>query len=157
MTLHKGRLFLSIKILVLISALLTPCVSCQSTQRGDRTAQAAGTPAGPTQTLTSERTVHDSLQKDDQTAEDRTVLAVSKAVHKNHLTDREDECLAYQFDPGPDKDFYSVDVRENHRYAKCGGDPNTSPRLFSVRVSKKTGKMSTDQGSPAGTFRPLPD
>lgn len=157
MTRHKERLFLSIKTLVLMSALLTPCVSCQRTPLGERTAQAAGTPAGPAQTLTSERTAGESPQKDDQTEEDRTVLAVSKAVRKNHLTDREDECLAYQFDPGPDKDFYSVDVRENHRYAKCGGDPNTSPRLFSVRVSKKTGKMSTDQGSPAGTFRPLSD
>jgi hypothetical protein len=87
--------------------------------------------------------------------EDRTVLAVSKAIRKNHLTDLEDECLAYQFDASSVKDAYLVDVRENHRLAKCGGDPDTSPRLFSVRVAKSDGSMSTDRGSPSGEYRPI--
>jgi hypothetical protein len=96
-------------------------------------------------------------ESDAQSLEDRTVLAVSKAIRKNKLTSRDDECLAYQFSPNTGKPYYVVDVRENHRDAKCGGDPNTSPRLFTVRVSKKTKEMWTDQGSPSGEFRALPN
>lgn len=93
----------------------------------------------------------------DQAAEDATVLAVSKAIRKNRLTDKADECIAYQFDPTSLKDAYVVEVRENHRYAKCGGDPNTSPRMFTVRVAKTGGALSTDSGSAAGEFHPLPN
>jgi hypothetical protein len=67
-----------------------------------------------------------------------------------------DECISYQFDGSSSREDFLVDVRENHGKPKCGGDPNTSPRLFTVRVSKRTGDMSTDANSPFGEFRPLP-
>jgi hypothetical protein len=82
------------------------------------------------------------------------VVAVSKAIRKYRLTARADECLAYGFDDKSDADAYLVEVRENHRRASCGGDPQTSPRLFTVRVAKTTGEMSSDAKSP-GEFRPL--
>jgi hypothetical protein len=66
-----------------------------------------------------------------------------------------DECFAYSFDGTSSKNAFIVDVRENHRPPGCGGDPGTAPRLFSVHVSKTTGAMTTDAGSPAGEFRPL--
>jgi hypothetical protein len=87
--------------------------------------------------------------------EDKTVLAVSKAVRANRLTELADECLAYRFDSATLKDTYEVEVRENHKYTKCGGDPAVSPRLFSVRISRTDGSMTTDHNSPAGQFHPL--
>ncbi|MEO8659660.1 MAG: hypothetical protein ABI693_14405 [Bryobacteraceae bacterium] len=87
--------------------------------------------------------------------EDTTVLAVSQAIRANRLTGLADECLAYRFDATTLKDAYEVEVRENHKYAKCGGDPAVSPRLFSVRISRTDGSMTTDQGSPTGEFHPL--
>ncbi len=93
-------------------------------------------------------------QQDSQSAEDRTLIAVSKAIRRAKLTDRPDECLAYRFDDKSSEDAYVVEVRENHRHASCGGDPQTQPRLFTVRVNKKTQAMSTDAGSP-GQFHPL--
>ena len=87
--------------------------------------------------------------------EDKTVLAVSKAIRKHLLTDRADECLSFHFDPVSVKDAYVVEIRENHRHAKCGGDPNTSPRLFSIRVSKSNGSMTTDHGSASGEFHAI--
>jgi hypothetical protein len=91
-----------------------------------------------------------------QSDEDRTVLAVSQAVRRNKLVKLADECLSYEFDGSRSKDEFFVDVRENHGNPKCGGDPNTSPRLFTVRVSKETGEMSTDENSADGEFHPLP-
>ena len=91
----------------------------------------------------------------EESAEDKTVLAVSKAIRTYKLSDREDACLAYRFDDAALPDAYVVDVLENHRHAKCGGDPNTAPRLFTVRVAKSDGAMSTDQGSKSGEFRKL--
>ena len=93
-------------------------------------------------------------QQDSQNAKDRTLIAVRKAIRQAHLTDRRDECLAYRFDSNESEDAYLVEVMENHRRASCGGDPQTQPRLFTIRVDKKTQAMSTDQGSP-GRFRPL--
>jgi len=88
--------------------------------------------------------------------EDETVLAVSQAVRKNELVGKPDQCIAYQFDGESSRDYFIVDVRENHRHSECGGDPQTSPRLFTVRVSKSTGEMSTDAKSVPGEFRALP-
>ena len=89
--------------------------------------------------------------------EDKALLAVSAAIRKNHLVDQKpDQCLAYRVDSKSMKDAYVVEVRENHRHKECGGDPQTSPRLFTVRVAKATGDMTTDANSPAGEFRPLP-
>ena len=90
-----------------------------------------------------------------QTVGDKTLLAVSQAIRRGGLTQLEDECLSYQFDAAEKEGNYVVDVRENHRSSKCGGDPNVSPRLFSVKVNKQTGAMTTDQGSVTGEFHPI--
>ena len=87
-----------------------------------------------------------------ESEEDRVILAVAEAVKRNRLITVAEECVSYNFDATP-KDYYVVDVRENHRNPKCGGDPNTAPRLFSVRVSRTSGGMSTDAGT--GQFRPI--
>ena len=168
MTLHRVMFFRSGGTLVLC-ALLISLICCKQTGGRKTSDNANATPAADVQTgsAAAERQSDQSPNSgsaattergaaDRQSDEDKTVLAVSKAIRKNHLTDLEDECLAYQFSDS-DKDYNVVEVRENHHYAKCGGDPQTSPRLFTVRVSKKTGNMYTDQGSPAGEFRELAD
>jgi len=89
-----------------------------------------------------------------QTDEDQTILAVSKAIKQAQLTDRADECLKYQFDATSFKDAYVIQVRESHEDPRCGGDRGTEPLLFTVRVDKRSGAMSTDIRSP-GRFEPL--
>jgi hypothetical protein len=89
---------------------------------------------------------------------DETIVAeVDGAILRDHLLERTGDCIAYHVDSTTSADYYIVDVRENHDDPKCGGDPNTAPRLFSVRVSKTTGDISTDRGSPyTGEFHPIP-
>ncbi|KAE9539235.1 hypothetical protein [Ursidibacter maritimus] len=39
--------------------------------------------------------------------------------------------------------YYSISVYEKHN-EQCGGDPETTHRLMSYEVDKKTGKMRSD-------------
>lgn len=73
---------------------------------------------------------------------DQAVSMVIKSVEKNHLTPLKLECLIFM-ESGETPQVYMVDVRENHN-EKCGGDPETAPRLMSYEINKQTGKMCTD-------------
>ncbi len=88
-------------------------------------------------------------------AEDRTVLAASEAVRKYALTTLAPECVSYQFDGISDPAAYVVQVREDHDNPKCGGDPAVAPRLFTLKVDRKTGAMETDAGGIPGEFHAL--
>src|SRR5262249_23317166 len=91
-----------------------------------------------------------------QAQEDKIILDVANTIRRRQLTKLADDCLSYNLDSS-EKEDYVVSVHENHRDPKCGGDPQTSPRLFSIRVNRKTGAMSTDAGSPAGEHHSLPN
>jgi hypothetical protein len=113
-------------------------------------APAATTPAAAP--LTAEQL--QAQQDADITADDvMNGLAenVEAAIRKKHLTKEKGPCLSYDINEKPDA--YLVDVRETHAPG-CGGDPNTSPHLFTVKVDKKSRAMMTDNGTP-GTFHPM--
>ena len=86
--------------------------------------------------------------------EDETLLAVSKGLRSHRLLARPDQCYAYRFDPAPGQPAAVVDVQENHGHVECGGDPQTQPHLFTVRMDKTTHALSADVRSP-GIFEPL--
>ncbi len=131
---------------VLTALLFSQACATKSRKAVDSNSDAVtGSKAGPAKEGTAQ---------DAQSIEDRTLISVSKAIRQAHLTDLRDECLIYRFDPRASKDEYIVEVRENHSRAACGGDPQTEPRLFTVKVDKKTQKMSADEGSPE-QFHPL--
>jgi hypothetical protein len=69
-----------------------------------------------------------------------TTLALT-AIHKYHLTTLKDECGVA--DVTEHKSFFDIDVRERHTPA-CGGDPETKPRLFTIRVRKRDGRLTSD-------------
>jgi hypothetical protein len=63
-------------------------------------------------------------------------------VARNRLTTLPPTCLA--FVPDPAAPPYAFDVREVHDAARgCAGDPNTAPRLFSIRWDT-AGRIITD-------------
>ncbi|THD35012.1 hypothetical protein C1N84_03320 [Pantoea sp. SGAir0418] len=90
-----------------------------------------------------------------QTDEDITVLTVHKAIRDNKLSLLRDHCLAYDYDDVSDSKYFIIDVREDKRYAICGGDPNTSVHLFRFKVDKKNYSLLTDAGSDNGVFHPV--
>ncbi len=134
-----GRLAVSLALVILFASQAC-AVGVHHSGKNKTDAAMGSNTASPTQS-----------QLESPTVEDQILVAVSNAIRKARLTDRPDECLAYRFDFTTSREAYFVEVRENHQHANCGGDPLTQPRLFTVRVDRKTRKMFTDQGSP-GNF-----
>ena len=73
--------------------------------------------------------------------EDAALKLAIGAIHKFHLTTLKDECgVAYVIDK---PSYFDVVVREHHT-PTCGGTPETAPRLFTVRVRKHDGRLTSD-------------
>ena len=70
---------------------------------------------------------------------DALKLATS-AIRKFQLTTLKPECGSAS--AVERRAHFDVIVRERHS-AACGGDPQTSPRLFNVRVRKHDGRLTT--------------
>jgi hypothetical protein len=85
--------------------------------------------------------------------DDAAVAKVNDAVERHHLTKLAPDCLDYIIgDESPNG--IDVDVHEKHD-EHCGGDPETSPRLFSFHVDQ-AGKLTTDALDPAdGEMKPI--
>ncbi|QTF07905.1 hypothetical protein HC231_08145 [Brenneria izadpanahii] len=87
--------------------------------------------------------------------EDKVILSVNKAIRDNKMTTLRDHCLAYDYDDTSDNEYYLVTVRENKRYAICGGDPNISINLFRFKISRSDFSLYTDAGAEDGSFHPI--
>lgn len=74
---------------------------------------------------------------------ERAIDLVEKSIIKNKLTTLKRECLSFDDNVDNHDAYYEIDVREIHN-EQCGGDPEISPRLFSYKVYKQTGKLCTD-------------
>ncbi len=87
-------------------------------------------------------------------SEDEALLEISGSLRRARLLRRPDTCYAFRYDPSPGQPAVIVEVRENHRSPECGGDPDTQPHLFFVRLDKHTRALS-DDAQQAGDFQPL--
>lgn len=75
---------------------------------------------------------------------DQAMSMVMKSVQKNKLLPMPIECVFFMEHKGEgDFPYYQISVFEKHN-AACGGDPETTHRLMSYEVDKKTGQMRTD-------------
>ncbi len=79
---------------------------------------------------------------------DPVVNQVKQTVEQEKLVP-DSQCIDYfltrNIKPGVDL----VDILEKHD-VKCGGDPQTHPRLFSVYVDQKTHRMASDVNDTSG-------
>jgi hypothetical protein len=73
--------------------------------------------------------------------EDEAINIATAAIHKFRLTTLKDECGA--IDVFDKRSYFEVVVRERH-VAECGGAAETAPRLFSIRVRKRDGLLTSD-------------
>jgi hypothetical protein len=86
--------------------------------------------------------------------EDAVIERVGAVIRKHQLTSVPSDCLDYMVDDS-DGATVDIDVREKHD-AKCGGDPETSPRLFSFKLDRASGQLTTDALDLAdGDFQPI--
>lgn len=83
--------------------------------------------------------------------EAQAIRRVSAAIDTYRLTSVRQECrLLFVTEL---RTRFEFTIREDHR-PHCGGDPLTAPRLFSVRVRKRDGWMTTDAYDSVD-YRPL--
>jgi hypothetical protein len=82
------------------------------------------------------------------------LAAAQKSVQEHRLVALPEECLLYSLEKDSSA-VYTVDVYENHNDPKCAGDPLTTPRLFSIEVSKDLVAVGTDIDSTDGQFKPF--
>src|SRR3989344_5946634 len=71
------------------------------------------------------------------------MLLIHETIETFKLSSRKRECLLVSV-WGNDTRMLTVEVRENHT-PECGGDPETSPRLFALEIHKNTGKAYSDR------------
>jgi hypothetical protein len=75
------------------------------------------------------------------TSEGTAIRLAADAIHKFHLTTLKDECGRLDVIEKPA--YFDIVLRERHTQS-CGGTTETAPRLFSVRVSKRDGRLTSD-------------
>ena len=73
--------------------------------------------------------------------EDKAIKLATDAMHKFRLTTLKDECGLVDVIEKPS--YFEVVVRERHTQ-DCGGSSETGPRLFSMRVRKRDGQLTSD-------------
>lgn len=73
------------------------------------------------------------------------------AIHRLRLTSLPDHCLRLEVDDEGTR--FVITVHERHE-PPCAGDPEIEPRLFSILVRKRDGRMSSDVYD-ATDYRPL--
>ncbi|MES2113494.1 MAG: hypothetical protein V4578_00005 [Pseudomonadota bacterium] len=72
---------------------------------------------------------------------DEAIGLATNAIHKFHLTTLKDECGVIDVIEKPS--YFDIVVRERHS-KHCGGTAETGARLFSVRVRKQDGRLTSD-------------
>lgn len=74
--------------------------------------------------------------------ENEAIAYSQEIVQSHHLTSIKNSCLTFQLFSYTKESGYLIQVREKHDEA-CGGDPQISPKLFSMLINKK-GQVKTD-------------
>jgi len=89
-----------------------------------------------------------------ESIQDSKWVAKAKSLTTKHkLTSLMNECLSFAEDEAVNGKI-RIDVREVHN-EKCGGDPQTAPRVFSFQVDMATGEFKTDSNSLSAEFESL--
>lgn len=89
-----------------------------------------------------------------EASDTRAFDLVLKTIRQSRLlTPKQLECVSLMIDNNDGK-IATVDVREKHN-RKCGGDPETSPRMFTLEVDLKAGTAKWDKNDEM-EMRPVP-
>jgi len=90
----------------------------------------------------------------EESRDEQLIEKAKTTIQKYNLTSLSTDCLGFIVSNNQAEGKDVVDVHENHK-APCKGDPNTFPRLFTIKIEPKTGKVWTDAKSSDGQFDEL--
>ena len=77
-----------------------------------------------------------------------------RIIRKHNLSQLKPNCLVFEILPKRVNNRDMINVREKHD-STCSGDPNTSPKLFSLQIDSTTGDVWSDANSLTGEFEKL--
>lgn len=80
--------------------------------------------------------------------------SVHQAITRNHLTSLAPNCLQLERSSKHETPYFEIYIREKHD-EQCGGDPETAPLLFTVRIDRNNQAMSTNANSDEEEFKPI--
>lgn len=89
-----------------------------------------------------------------QEPENALIILARKIITEHKLTDVKLECLTFELLDEFVEGKHMIDVRELHSES-CGGDINTSPRLFSIGVNDTADEVWSDAKSMQGQLEKL--
>lgn len=145
-----ARSTLGVACALLLMAACSPSTSPQEQAAPAASASIAAAPAASAAPAAAPVSAESAATDDDGAVIER----VSAVIRKHRLTSLADACLDYMVD---DSDGATVDIDVHEKHDKqCGGDPETSPRLFSFKLDRASGQLSTDALDLAdGDFQPI--
>lgn len=85
------------------------------------------------------------------TTADEAADKAASVTETYHLSTHTTQCLL--FDVSDSKRYFIVGVHEKHS-RECGGDPDTAPVLFFMKIRKRDGYIVTNHGD-GEHFKPL--
>ena len=144
----RGRIFESISLkaprFFLLSIIL--CVACSRSEPPT-------TPLNPAQAASSGRLPNIPAASSPEATLSQTSKA-KQAIEKYNLSPISLKCLLFVSTDAGTKNRAAVEVRELHNQ-KCGGDPSTAPRLFTLEIDLVDGSIWTDAKSLSGDMERL--
>ena len=92
--------------------------------------------------------------KEKNIKQDALIIKAKLITNKFKLTKTDIACLNFKVIEKQDKNKSVIDVKEIHN-STCGGDPNTSPRLFSIVIDEVNNEIWSDAKSLLGQLEKL--
>lgn len=97
----------------------------------------------------------DADQQNKPTSKQAALVDRAKKITLDYkLTQISPACLQFEVADEKYNGKPTVVVREKHG-GRCGGDPNTSPRLYSIAIDEKSGEIWSDAKSLLGQMEKI--
>ena len=107
-------------------------------------------------TADTKQTINKETPKElsNKTPENLLITRAKKITIDYKLTDIKLQCLTFELLQKPFENKNIIDVRELHS-ENCGGDVNTSPKIYSIGINESTNEVWSDAKSMLGQLEKL--
>lgn len=141
-------------ICILLSVFLINACSNDGAQPGEGNASLSNQNNAGVEQQKSQMVMKPTEATQKQSPENKLITRAKQITSDYKLTGIALECLSFELLEELFEGNRIIDVREQHSET-CGGDLNTSPRLFSIAIDESNGSVWSDAKSLLGQFEEL--
>lgn len=150
---HSSPTKVPLLVSILLYSFLTCACSNESIQQNAGLSSSSPV-AGDTSTQTKPVINQPLTSSETKVPDNKFIKLAKKATTDYQLTQLPLECLDFELQDKPFEGKFVIDARETHSKT-CNGDPNTSPRLYSIAIDDTTGQLWSDAKSLLGQMELL--